>query len=202
MALLTTRRLLPTDTPDLAPRWGFAALTLAAAIALGVATGLGVPQTYLVAGLVGPFILLLTFARPFWAVSIYVIMVYADVLSTLTQYEGLPAVARFAGIILAGSVLCYRLLIRRGTLAADEMTWWLIAYGVLVALGLGYARDTDLVVSNLIEFVRNFLVYFVVINTINTPARMRRLLWLLLAAAVALSLLTIYQSLVGNTDSF
>ena len=65
---------------------GFAILALLAAGVLGVATGLGVSLTFLIAGIVGPVVLVLTLARPQWAVSLYLALVYADLLRVLTRY--------------------------------------------------------------------------------------------------------------------
>ena len=198
MALLAEGQAPAQATPSPALKRGFVALALLAAGILGVATGLGVPQSYLLAGLVAPFVLLLTLIRPQWAVTIYIVFVYADLLSILTVYENLPPIARFAGIILLSAVVGYRLLIQRRPLVADEMTWWMLAYAVVVAIGLAYARDTDRVMTNLIEFARNFITYIAVINMITTRRRFRVALWLLLAMGVLLASLTLYQSLTGD----
>jgi O-antigen ligase len=203
VALLAAGTHPAHGAPSPALKRGFIALALLAAGVLGVAAGLGVSQAYLLAGLIAPFILLLTLVRPQWAVPIYLVLVYADLLSILTEFNNLPAVARFAGIIILSAVVGYRLLILRRPLAADEMTWWLLAYAAVVALGLAYARDTDRVMANLIEFARNFITYIAVINTITTRQRMRVALWLLLAMGVVLASLTLYQSLTQDfTNNF
>jgi O-antigen ligase len=200
MAVLT-EPAAPRVMPSRALTVGFMVLALLAAGSLGVAAGLGVSSTFLIAGVVGPFILLLTLARPHWAVTIYAVLVYADLLSVLTRFHDLPPVARFAGAIVLTSALGYRLIIRRTPLANDEMTWWLILYGIVVALGLGYARDADAVQRNLIEFVRNLITYLVIINTVNKPNQIRRILWALVGMGVLLALLTIFQSITGQFDN-
>ncbi|MDQ6694818.1 MAG: O-antigen ligase family protein, partial [Chloroflexota bacterium] len=177
------------------------AVALLAGVAMGAAVGAGLSTAYLVAGLALPFILLLTFARPHWGVSLYVVLVYADLLSILVQYDGLPPLARFAGAILLAAVLGYRLSIRRQGLVADPMTWWLLAYGGVVALGLFYARNPGFVTPNVVEFVRIFLAYLIIINAITTSERLYRTLMALLALAVALAALTIYQSLTGHYEN-
>ncbi|HYO49462.1 MAG TPA: O-antigen ligase family protein, partial [Chloroflexia bacterium] len=180
---------------------GLAALAVVAGLALGAAAGFGAPQTYLVAGLAAPFLLLLTLARPHWAVAIYAVLVYADLLSVLVQHHGMPPLARFAGAMLLSAVLGYRIIIRREGLVADKVTWWLAAYGGMVALGLVYARHADSVMVNVIEFGRIFLTYLIIVNAITTPARLRALLWGLLGAGVFLAMLTIFQTLTGQFDN-
>lgn len=198
MALLAEGHSLASGGPSPALKRGFIVLALVTAGVLGVAAGTGVSQLYLLAGLIAPFVLLLTLIRPQWAVALYIVLVFSDLLSLLTTYQGLPSVARFAGIVVLSAVLAYRLLIQRRPLAADEMTWWMLAYGGMVALGLVYARDPDRVMANLIEFIRNFITYIAVINMITTRRRFRIALWMLLAMGVFLAGLTIYQSVTQD----
>jgi O-antigen ligase len=168
---------------------------------LGIAIGYGVPLTYLLAGLIIPFSLLLTLARPHVAAMAYVVLVYTDLLSILVKYHGMPPLARFAGWAIFGAVLGYRLIVRREGLVGDKMTVWLAAYGGIIALGLVYARSSELVMSNVVEFTRIFLAYLIIINTITTTTRLRRTLWLLLAAGVLLASLTNFQSLTGQFEN-
>ncbi len=176
-------------------------VALAAGAAIGLATALGIHVPYLVAGVVSPFILLLIYARPHWGATIYMVLVYGDLLSTLTNNYGIPPLARFAGAVLLSAVLGYRLLIRRQLPTRDAMTWWLLAYGFSLATGIFVAVDKTVVQSDIILFVRDFLTYLVVINIITTPERLRRVLWALLSLAVFLALLTLYQSATGQFDN-
>ncbi len=169
-------------------------LTFAAGLAVGAAAGLEISLPLLVAATAAPFLLLLTFARPHWAVAVYAVLVYADLLSILVQYHSMPPLARFAGAALLAAVLGYRLIYRRQGLVSDSMTWWLVAYGAVVALGLLYARSPALVMPNVIEFIRNFLTYLVIVNAITTPARLRFMLMAVLAMGVALATLTVVQT--------
>ena len=198
MALLADGQSLLRREPSPALKRGFIGLALLTAAVLGVAAEMGVSQAYLLAGLIAPFILLLTFIRPQWVVPIYMVLVYSDLLSLLAEYQGLPPVARFAGIIILTAVLGYRLLILRRPLASDEMTWWMLGYGLMVALGLAYARDPNRVMTNVIEFIRNFITYIAVINMLTTRQRLRVTLWLVLAMGVLLASITIYQSVTQD----
>ncbi|MFL5734140.1 MAG: O-antigen ligase family protein, partial [Chloroflexia bacterium] len=83
---------------------------------------------------------------------------------------------------------------------ADRMTWWLVAYGVVLALGLLYADAPNLVMVELVEFVRNFLTYLLIINALTSLARVRGALWLLLAMGTLLAALTVFQTVTGNFD--
>ena len=93
--------------------WGVAALGAAVGASLALAVGLGVSQAFLIAGLLAPFLFLITIARPHWIMPIYAVLIYADLLSVLTRYQGLPPLARFVGAALLAAVLGYRLVIHR-----------------------------------------------------------------------------------------
>jgi O-antigen ligase len=169
--------------------------------AIGVAAGAGAHPAFLIAGAVSPFLLVMVLARPQWAAVLYSVLVYTNGLSLLTEFYGLPPLARFAGALILTSVLAYRLLIKQEALARDEITWWVLAYGALVALGLLYATSPDLVMVNVIVFVRQLITYFVIINTITTRQRLHAGLMAMLAVGMLLSALTIYQSVTGRFES-
>jgi O-antigen ligase len=179
----------------------FALVTVLAGLLIGFAAGLGMPQNLLIGLALSPFLLIFIYARPHWAVTVYVVLVYADLLSILVKYQNFPPLARFAGAIMLSAVLGYRLIYRREGLKKDEVTPWLVAYGLVVALGLLYARDPGLVMPNVIEFARNFLTYLIIVNSITSLGRLKATLWGLLGIATLLSLLTLYQTVTGSTDS-
>jgi putative inorganic carbon (HCO3(-)) transporter len=168
---------------------------------VGAAVAAGVPVSYLVAGMLIPFSLLLTLARPHLAAMAYVVLVYTDLLSILVKYHGMPPLARFAGWAVFGAVLGYRLIVRREGLVGDRVTVWLAAYGAVVALGLVYARNASVVMPNVVEFLRIFLAYLIIVNIVTTTGRLRHTLWLLLAAGTFLALLTIFQSATGYYEN-
>src|SRR6478752_2227034 len=140
-----------------AARVGVGVVAVLAAALVGAAAGFGLSPTLLAIALLTPFLVILTLARPHVAAIVYIVLVYADLLSILVRYHGMPSVARFAGIALLSAVLGYRLFVQREKLVNDRVTWWMLAYGAVVALGLVYARAPDLVMDNVIEFARNFL---------------------------------------------
>ncbi len=175
-------------------------VTLLASGAVGLAVGLEVGQTAIILSVITPFAVLLMLARPEWAAVVYLGLVYTDLLSVLVRYDGFPALARFAGVAVLTAALGYRLFVQRRPLAHDRITGWLLAYGVMVAVGVLYARAPDLVVTNLVEFVRCLFTYLIVINIITTSGRLHAALYTLMGAAVVLATLTLVQSLTGTFD--
>lgn len=175
-------------------------VTLLASGGLGLAVGLGVGQTAILLGLLAPFTILLLLARPEWAAIVYLGLVYTDLLSILVRYHDFPSLARFAGVAVVSAALGYRLFVQRQPLARDKITGWLLAYGAMVAVGVLYARAPDLVVTNIVEFVRCFFTYLIVINIITTTGRLHAALYTLMGAAVFLATLTLIQSLTGTFD--
>ena len=179
----------------------FALVAVFAGLLVGLAAGLGMPQNLLIAAVLSPFLLVFIYARPHWAVAVYVVLVYADLLSIMVKYHDFPPLARFAGAIMLTAVLGYRVVYRREGLKKDEVTPWLVAYGLVVALGIFYAQKPDAVMPNVVEFVRNFLTYLIIVNSLTTLGRIKVALWGLFGVATLLSTLTLYQTVTGNTDS-
>ena len=175
--------------------------TLAALVtgaALGLAIGAGLSTTLLVLALLTPFGLMLVLARPHWAAVLYLVLIYTDLLGILVRYHDFPALARYAGLALVSAVLGYRLFVQKERPASDKLTGWLLAYGAMVALGVLYARQPDLVAGNVVEFVRSFLTYLIVINTITTMRRMSLALYAVMGAGVFLALITVFQAVTGQ----
>jgi putative inorganic carbon (HCO3(-)) transporter len=181
-----------------------AAAAVLAGLALGAALGLGLGMNLLIVGLLGPFILFAAFALPHWSVVVYVVLVYADLLSILVRFHNIPPLARFAGFVLLVAVLGRRVVKRQAVSGAnpvaDAMTGWLVAYGLLLALGLLYAQAPDLVMVEVIEYIRNFLTYLLVINALTTLGRVRGAMWALLGMAAVLGTLTVFQTVTGRFD--
>jgi putative inorganic carbon (HCO3(-)) transporter len=188
-----------TFTPD--ARIGVGAIAVLAGLLLGTAVGLGISQTVLIMGLLAPFALLVVLARPQLATIVYVVLVYGDLLSIMVRYDGMPALARFAGVGLLSAALGYRIFVQREKPAGDRVTLWMLAYGAMVALGLIYARAPDLVMTDVIEFVRNFFTYLIIINIITTSSRLHAVLYALLGTGTALACLTLFQSFTGTFDN-
>lgn len=179
----------------------FALMAVVAGLLVGMAAGLGLSQNLLIGVVLSPFLLILIYARPHWSVAVYVVLVYADLLSILVKYHDFPPLARFAGAVMLSAVLGYRFVFRRERLRADPVTPWLLAYGGVVALGLFYARDSSLVMTNVVEFIRNFLTYLIIVNALTTTNRLKTTLAAILAMGTFLALLSIYQSVTGHTDT-
>lgn len=188
-------------------RWSWRVVLLAMLVALGAGAaiglfaGAGLSTTMLLLGLLAPFGLMLVLARPHWASVLYMVLVYTDLLSILVRYHDFPALARYAGIALVTAVLGYRIFVLRERPVTDKLTGWLLLYGVMVGVGVIYARSPDLVVSNVIEFVRSFFTYLIVINTLTSLKRVNTALYALMGAGVFLATLTIFQTLTGTFDN-
>ncbi len=190
---------LPYDSRSI--KLAYAALAVAVGVALGLGISADISLKLIIAGAIAPFIVVVALARPHLAVTLYAVAVYSDLLSLVVQYQGMPPLARFVGFGLLASVLGYRLFVRREQLTNDTMTRWMIAYGIMITLGLFYARSSSGVMTDVIEFIRNFITYILIINTLTTVDRVRKALWSVLGMGVVLALLSIYQSVTGRFDN-
>jgi O-antigen ligase len=165
---------------------------------VGFASTSGVSAGLLLLAAAVPVAFIVAVTRPDLAVAAYAALVFGDLLSTLTQFHGFPPLARPAGLVLLAAVLGQRLLVRDQPLARDPLTGWLFAYGLVIALGLLFARDRHVVLLTLIEMARAMLTLVIIVNVVTRTAQLRRILWAVLATGVLLASLTIYQSASGN----
>jgi putative inorganic carbon (hco3(-)) transporter len=83
----------------------------------------------------------------------------------------------------------------------DTMTWWMLAYMLMIALALWYAADPNRVPQLLLPFVRSFLIYLVVINLIVSPSSFERSMGLLVGIGALLGTLAIYQEVTKSYAS-
>src|ERR1043165_5981732 len=108
-----------SEAKSRAPLLAYAALAVAIGVLLGAVSSTNVPTKLLVAGAIAPFLMVLVIARPHLAATLYVVVVYTDLLSLLVQYQGMPPLARFVGLALLCAVLGYRFFIQHERLIND-----------------------------------------------------------------------------------
>src|SRR5437667_9732967 len=96
---------------DIRLRLAYAALALDIGALLGVAVVSGLSLKFLIAGAIAPFVVALVLARPHLAATVYVVLVYTDLLSLLVQYQGMPPLARFVCLVMLCLVMGSRLIL-------------------------------------------------------------------------------------------
>jgi len=142
---------------------------------------------------------ILLLIRPGVATLLAVFLLYLNVPAILTQRFGVPEALAGTFILLLISPLLHRMFVRRERLLFDT-TFRLML--VLLAVMLGSAavsRDPELALNRVENYLlEGLLLYWLVINAIDSLPALRRVIAALLAAGVLLASLSLYQQVTGN----
>ncbi|MBD3386060.1 hypothetical protein GF407_14185 [candidate division KSB1 bacterium] len=127
-------------------------------------------------------------------------LLYLNVPGILSQYHGLHPL--FAAMVTA--LLCIPFLselYRRRKIVLDYPLLLMILFtAVLLAASLG-ARDGHLAIQYIIEYVtEGILIYFLVINIVRDRKILHKVLFILFASALFLSMLSLYQEFGDGYD--
>lgn len=116
----------------------------------------------------------------------------------LIKYHGIPSPAKGLVAILVVLVLYQRFVERRRPLATHPLLWWMVGYLLVVAAGLWYAPRPDRTWVVLVDFAKEVLLLFLVINTLTSARWLERAAWCMLLIGALLGTLTFYQEVTWS----
>jgi hypothetical protein len=127
-------------------------------------------------------------------------------------YVNLPVVAiRYGGVppALAGSIflalalpMLHALLVRRQSIVITPPFILMTAYFGALLLSAVFSRDYRQSFERLISFaVEGYVLYFLFVNTIRTPATLKRVVWALILGGMLMGSLSIIQTVTGNYEN-
>lgn len=111
----------------------------------------------------------------------------------LVKFYGVPSVAKTLVVLLVALVFRQRFLVPGGQLRTHPLLWWMLGYLLVVAAGLWYAVDPDRTWLMVIDFAKELLLLFVVLNTLTSERWLERGVWVMLLVGGVLGALTLYQ---------
>lgn len=120
----------------------------------------------------------------------------------LVKFQGVPSVSKALVAVLVALVLRQRFLGQRTPLVSHPLLWWMIGYLLVVASGLWYAGYPERTWLVVVDFAKEVMLFFVVINTLTSARWLERAVWAMLLVGGVLGALTLYQELTasyGNT---
>lgn len=116
----------------------------------------------------------------------------------LVKYHDMPSIAKPLVVLLAVIVVGRRFFKANTSLAQHRLQWWMVAYLLVVCFGLWYAdypARTELVV---IDFAKEILLLFVIINLLTSERWFERSIWAMLIVGSVIGTLTCYQELTRS----
>lgn len=175
------------------------------AILGGAAVGLLVTHSssglLLIAAAGGLIVAAATFARLEWGLLALVFITYSRVSDVAVAEYGAPSVAKFFVVFLLGIVVL------RAVLHGERPTGWvrpaalLAVYGVVGALSLFYAAETDRAQAVLSDYVKDMLIAVLVVVLLQRGRTLRRVVWVLLAVGIFLGTIGVVQYATGSFDN-
>ncbi|MGQ9826396.1 MAG: O-antigen ligase family protein [Roseiflexus sp.] len=182
--------------------WVQIAAVTVASVAAGFVLSRDVPLWILLGGVGGIIFLALSFSRPEYVAAALLVIHWGNIHDVLIKYHGIPSLVKPTVAILTVVLLTRRFLSERPRgLVSDLVIWWMLAYMVVGATGLWFARSTDTVMKHLIDTAKDCIIAVLIFNLLATRIAFERAIWGLLIVGTALSTLTVYQEITRTYDN-
>lgn len=151
--------------------------------------------------IVAAVVALLAFTKAEYAAAFLLVISWGNFGDVLIRYHGLPSIVKPLVALLALVLIVQRFGSRRRPLVSDPMIWWVLAYVIVTALGLWYARPTERVEYELFELLKDTITFVILINLLGSRAAFERMVWMLLSVGALLGTLAVYQEVTGTYEN-
>jgi len=152
----------------------------------------------LIFGLIGGIAM---FFRPEWGLLVLVLMIYTRFSDVMVNFHELPSIAKlFVPFLLL-------VILARWALYGKRLDNWqpaaiiLASYGVLGLLSMLYAAEPARVQDALIGFAKDAIILLAIVILIQRGKSMRYAIWAILAGAIFLGTIGVYQYLTNTYDN-
>ncbi|ABU59157.1 O-antigen ligase family protein [Roseiflexus castenholzii] len=182
--------------------WFQVGVVVAVSIAAGMLVSRDVPLWLFFGGIAGIVVVAIAFIKPEYVAAALLVIHWGNIHDVLIKYHGIPSVVKLMVALLTVVLLARRFLSERPRgLVSDPVIWWMLAYLVVGATGLWFARDTDAVLSRLVDTAKDGVIAGLIFNLLSTRAAFERAVWGLLIVGAVLSALTVYQEMTKTYDN-
>ena len=199
-------KIVPTFATNIQSRlMGLVNIFIPLAIVLGAASGvmvviLGQPF-FILLGLAGLIVFLLTIYSSEFGLFVLVFISYTRFSDIITEFHGFPSTAKPFIAILIASIFV------RWVVFGERPKGWLgpaVLFGLLSLIGfvsLLYSPVPDRVMARWLDDIKDMAIALIVIILLQQGPTFRRVLWVLIGVGVFLGTLAVYQYLTGNFDN-
>src|SRR5690606_3838194 len=178
-------------------------LIVLAAVASALTAVSGVVFGYMmVAGiaLVG-LVLVLAFVRTEFATQAVIFVLYSN-LSVIAIYRGVPSEIAGSFFLLLGVPLLNYLFVKHENVVISPVLIMIVGYIGVLVLSAAFAERPSSSYGPIISSILDGLeLYSLMIDTVRTQALLRKVIWMFLAAGIAMGSVTLYQGLTGAYDN-
>ncbi len=199
-------RMLKNPIQTAAELWQNIWLQIGVVVAVSLATGMVVsrdlPLWLIFGGIAGVVVVAIAFVKPEYVAAALLVIHWGNIHDVLIKHHGIPSVVKPMVALLAVVLVWRRFLSSKPRgLVSDPVVWWILAYLVVGATGLWFARDTDAVMKHLIDTAKDCIIAALIFNLLATRAAFERAVWGLLIVGAVLSALTVYQEITKTYDN-
>ena len=154
----------------------------------------------LVTGLLLAAALVVAIWKPELATVGVVFALWGNVAAAAVRFHHVPAVAASATFLVLGLPLFYHVVIRREPVRTNGVLGLMLVYFVVQVASAELSADISASFPALaVSFLQGIVLYFLILNTVRTPAQLQRCLWAIVLAGVLLGTLSLIQ---GATHSY
>lgn len=121
----------------------------------------------------------------------------------LVKYHDMPSAAKSLVVLMALVVLWRRFFGRqRATgFVQHPLQWWMLFYLLVICGGLWYAQYPQRTELIIIDFAKELLLFFVIVNLVTSERWFERSVWGMLVVGSVIGTLTLYQELTHSYGS-
>jgi hypothetical protein len=146
--------------------------------------------------------MVLMFAQPEATTLIVLFAMYANLAVVATRSYNIPEVLAASFFLLLGLPILNYVIIRRQRIVTNRVFFLMLAYlGVLLVSAVASRNTGDSIARILSYLVEGLVLYFLIINTVRTPALLRGGIWALILAGTLMGSISLYQELTGSYDN-
>ena len=177
-------------------------ITLGSAIAISYLEG--VQKFYVIGIILGLSLAVILFLRPYLGAYLLVFTVFTN-LSDLFTESGLPSinqplVAVLLFVVLANMIFSPDKLVPLNKISRIE--WSLAAYFLVVLLSIAVANDQNQAFDDALRLLKNIIILFTIFFTLNSRAKLRGAIDVLIYTTTAVTVLGILVSITNSEFTF
>ncbi len=167
--------------------------------AFGYFIGIGIPLFYLLVAFLAMILGFVSLMKPEFGLLLLVAVIFSSINEvTVTRY-GMPSVNIFLTLLVLLATLANKLVLKREKLVWDNQNLPLLAYGGIIMLSVFVAVDQELAIKEgFQDFIKDMIVYFIIIILVASETSIRRLTWQLLTIGALLGSLGVFQGVTGS----
>jgi putative inorganic carbon (HCO3(-)) transporter len=179
-------------------------LILVAMIVAVIAVGMtGIINPLIVLGGAVIFSLLMLFLKqPNYAVIFVAFIIYTNTAVVMIKFHNVPQILGYALPLLLVIPFMWQLIVNKRKIKINFVFILMLVYFSIMVLGSVFSRDINLAIPSILNYIAEGLgLYFLLINTIQTPKLLKQVVWSLLIGGALIGGLSLFQQVTGTFDN-